>query len=87
MLRKLLLLLAVLVLILIGLIYLGIINWSGGSEVEVRPLDVSLENRDVNLQVPVPVIAPGGQNAAQPMQPAQVPPPQPSQPQPAPPQP
>ena len=92
MLRKLLLLLALLVLVVIGLIYMGIIHWPGGSQVEVRPVDVSLENRDVNLQLPVPVIAPSGQPAGAqpaPSQPAQSAPSQPApaqpQPQPAPP--
>ncbi len=82
MLRKLLLLLALLVLVLMGLIYTGIIHWPGGSQVEVRPIDVSLEKRGVNLQVPVPVIEPGGQNAAQPAPDNPAPPPS----QPAPPQ-
>jgi hypothetical protein len=65
MLRKLLLLLALLVLAAIALVWLGIINWPGGTSVEVRPIDVKVESRNVAL--PLPVVEPrtGDASAAQ----------------------
>lgn len=85
MLRKLLLLLAVLVLAAIALVWIGVVNWPGGSSVEVRPVDVKLETRNVAL--PLPVVETPGQvpaNGAQPAPPAAASPPPPAQPQPAP---
>ena len=66
MLRKLLLLLALLVLVAIALVYMGIIHWPGGSTVELRPVEVQMETRQVNVQVPVVSPSGGTENMAQP---------------------
>jgi len=71
MLRTILLLLALLVLIGVGLVYMGILHWPGGNApVEVRPAEVKMETRQVNVQVPV-VTTPGEQPPANTAQPAQ----------------
>ncbi len=81
MIRAILFLVALIVLVGIGLVYMGVIHWPGGNQpVQVRPAEVRMETRQVNVQVPV-VSTPGEQpaNAAAPapQQPQQ-------QPQPAP---
>ena len=54
MLRTVLLVLALLVLIAIGLFYMGVLSWPGGSQpVQVNPVEVKMETRTVNMQVPV----------------------------------
>jgi|GEM_PF-3874375 len=87
MLRPLLMLLAVIVLIVIGLFYMGILHWPGGNQpIQANPVEVKMETRQVNMQVPV-VATPGDPAAANAAQPAPLPQPQPVQqpaPQPAP---
>jgi len=82
MLRAILMLLALIILIAIALVWMGVIHWPGaGQPVEVRPAEVRMETRQVNVQVPV-VATPGDQapaNAAQPAQPAPRPAPPPAQ--------
>ena len=54
MLRTVLLVLALLVLIAIGLFYMGVLSWPGGNQgVQVNPVEVKMETRTVNMQVPV----------------------------------
>jgi hypothetical protein len=69
MLRAILMLLALIILIGIALVYMGILHWPGGGQpVQVRPAEVRMETRQVNVQVPV-VSTPGDQpqgNAAAP---------------------
>jgi hypothetical protein len=55
MLRLLLMILALIVLLAVVLVWLGVINIpAGGNRVEVQPVNVSLETR--NVAVPVPVV-------------------------------
>ncbi|HEY0116589.1 MAG TPA: hypothetical protein VGB54_12805 [Allosphingosinicella sp.] len=74
MLRTLLLVLALIVLLVAGLFYMGVLNWPGaGQPVEVRPVEVKMETRQVNVQVPV-VSTNSAQPAAPPaVQPAPAP--------------
>ena len=54
MLRTILLVLALVVLIAIGLFYMGVLSWPGGNQpVRVNPVEVKMETRQVNVQVPV----------------------------------
>jgi hypothetical protein len=63
MLRAILMLLALIVLIGVALVWMGIIHWPGGGQaVQVRPAEVRMETRQVNVQVPV-VSTPGEQPA------------------------
>jgi hypothetical protein len=69
--------LALIVLIVIGLFYVGVLHWPGGDQpIQANPVEVKLEQTNVSL--PAPVIttpanepaAPPAPNAAQPAQPA-----------------
>jgi hypothetical protein len=54
MIRTLLIVLALIVLVAAALFYMGVLNWPGaGQAVEVRPVEVKMETRQVNVQVPV----------------------------------
>ena len=54
MLRTILLVLALIVLVVIGLFYMGVLSWPGGGQaVQVNPVEVKMETRTVNVQVPV----------------------------------
>jgi len=68
MLRLLLMILALIVLLAVVLVWLGVINIPpGGTRVEVQPVNISVERRDVNVSVPVPVVErPGEANQALP---------------------
>ncbi len=86
MLRTILMVLALVVLVAIGLFYMGILHWPGGGQpIQANPVEVKMETRQVNMQVPVVGTAEGG--AANGAQPAPQPAPAPApiqQPQPAP---
>ncbi len=83
MLRTILMVLALIVLIVIGLFYMGILHWPGGGQpIQANPVEVKMETRQVNMQVPV-VATPGDAGAANAAQPA-TPPTLPPAPQPAP---
>lgn len=70
MLRLLLMVLALIVLLAVVLVWLGVINIPpGGNRVEVQPVNVSLETRNVALPVPV-VERPGEAAPANQAQPA-----------------
>jgi len=76
MLRAILMLLALIVLIGAGLVWMGIIHWPGaGAPVQVRPAEVRMETRQVNVQVPV-VSTPGEQPSGNAAAPAPQPAPQ-----------
>ncbi len=66
MLRLLLMILALIVLLAVVLVWLGVINIPpGGNRVEVQPVNISVEQR--NVTVPVPVVErPADSNQAQP---------------------
>ena len=69
MLRLLLMILALIVLLAVVLVWLGVINIPpGGNRVEVQPVNISVEQR--NVTVPVPVVERPGEavpaNQAQP---------------------
>jgi hypothetical protein len=67
MIRAILLLLALLVLIVAALFYTGVLNWPGaGQPVTVNPVEVKMETRQVNVQVPVASVPAAANNAAQP---------------------
>jgi hypothetical protein len=88
MLRTILMVLALIVLVLIGLFYTGILHWPGGNQpIQANPVELKLEQKNVTL--PAPVITTGSPPAAEPAPaqptPAQTPPPaQQPAPQPAP---
>ena len=70
MLRLLLMILALIVLLAVVLVWLGVITIPpGGNRVEVQPVNVSLEQRNVTLPVPV-VERPGEAAPANQAQPA-----------------
>ena len=86
MLRTILMVLALIVLVLIGLFYTGILHWPGGNQpIQANPVELKLEQKNVTL--PAPVITTGSPPAAEPAPaqptPAQTPPPA-QQPAPAP---
>ena len=66
MLRLLLMILALIVLLAVVLVWLGVINIpQGGNRIEVQPVNISVEQR--NVTVPVPVVErPADANQAQP---------------------
>ena len=69
MLRLLLMILALIVLLAVVLVWLGVINIpQGGNRIEVQPVNISVEQR--NVTVPVPVVERPGEavpaNQAQP---------------------
>jgi hypothetical protein len=73
MLRTILLVLAFIVLVAAALFYLGVLNWPGaGQPVEIRPVEVKMETRQVNVQVPV-VSTNSAAPAPAPVQPAPAP--------------
>jgi hypothetical protein len=82
MLRTILMVLALVVLVVIGLFYMRILHWPGsGQPIQANPVEVKMETRQVNMQVPVVGTAgePGAANAAQPgAAPAPAPQPQPA---------
>ena len=54
MMRTVLLALALIVLVLIGLFYMGVLSWGGGNQpIQANPVNVKMETRTVNVQVPV----------------------------------
>ena len=68
MIRTLLMVLALVVLVVIGLFYMGILHWPGGGQpIQATPVEVKMETRQVNVQVPV--VEKGDANAAQPAPP------------------
>ncbi len=69
MIRTILMVLALVVLVVIGLFYMGILHWPGsGQPIQASPVEVKMETRQVNVQVPVVGSAgdAGAANAAQP---------------------
>ena len=67
MIRAILLLLALLVLIVAALFYTGVLNWPGaGQAVQVNPVEVKMETRQVNVQVPVASVPEQPANTVQP---------------------
>jgi len=68
MIRAILVLLALVVLIVAALFYMGVLNWPGaGQPVQVNPVEVKMETRQVNVQVPVATTTPAQPaNTAQP---------------------
>jgi len=78
MLRTLLIVLALIVLVVIGLFYVGVLHWPGGNQpIQTNPVELKLEQKNVSLPAPVittPASQPAAQpaaNGAQPAQPAQ----------------
>lgn len=52
--RPILMILALLILVAIGLFYTGVLSWPGGNApVQVNPVEVKTETRQINVQVPV----------------------------------
>jgi outer membrane biosynthesis protein TonB len=69
MLRTLLVVLALVVLLVIGLFYVGVLHWPGaGQPIQANPVDVKVEMKNVTMQVPTPSVSPTPE--AQPVQPA-----------------
>lgn len=68
MLRPILVVLALIVLIVIGLFYMGVLHWPGaGQPIQANPVDVKVEMKNVTMQVPAPSVTPSeGTPAAQP---------------------
>jgi hypothetical protein len=80
MLRPILVVLALIVLLTIGLFYMGVLHWPGGGQpIQANPVDVKVEMKNVTMQVPAPTVTPS--EGAPPAQPA------PNMAQPAPPAP
>ena len=70
MLRLLLMILALVVLLAVVLVWLGVINIpQGGNRIEVQPVNISVEQRNVTMPVPV-VERPGEAAPANQAQPA-----------------
>jgi hypothetical protein len=71
MLRTILMVLALIVLVLIGLFYTGILHWPGGNQpIQANPVELKVEPRDVSIPTPV-ITTPGAeQGAPPPAQPA-----------------
>jgi hypothetical protein len=82
MLRPVFVVLALIVLIVIGLFYMGVLHWPGGNQpIQANPVDVKVEMKNVTMQVPAPVVTPGAPAAEPPAnsaQPAAPPTPQPA---------
>jgi hypothetical protein len=68
MLRPILIMLALIVLVVIGLFYVGVLHWPGaGQPIQANPVDVKVEMQNVTMQVPTPSVTPTPE--AQPAQP------------------